>query len=455
MQVTETNTEGLKRELEVVIARNEINEKFTDRLDKMKSQVQLKGFRKGKVPVAHLKKLYGRAVMAEILEQTVNESSSEALKERNERPAMQPAINLPEDETEVEQIMKGERDLTFSMLFEVLPDIEVADFSTLTLERLVAEASEAEVEEALQNLLERNTAYEAEEGREASDGDRVTMDFVGKIDGEAFQGGSGEGIPLVLGQGQFIPGFEDGLKGVKAGDERTVEANFPDDYQAEHLAGKDAVFDVKVTEVAAPKTADADDEFAKTLGVDSIDNLRSMLKEQLEVEYTKAARMKLKRELLDELERIHDFELPPSLVKREFEGIWNQLNEGLKQAGKTFEDEGKSEEDTRKEYEAIAERRVRLGLVIGEIGDKNKIEVSQEELRDAILEQARQYPGQEKAVYEYYTKQPGALAELRAPIFEDKVVDFILELAKPTEKTLTKDELLKAVEETTSEAQST
>jgi len=455
MQVTETNTEGLKRELEVVIARNEINEKFTDRLDKMKSQVQLKGFRKGKVPVAHLKKLYGRAVMAEILEQTVNESSSEALKERNERPAMQPAINLPEDETEVEQIMKGERDLTFSMLFEVLPDIEVADFSTLTLERLVAEASEAEVEEALQNLLERNTTYEAEEGREASDGDRVTMDFVGKIDGEAFQGGSGEGIPLVLGQGQFIPGFEDGLKGVKAGDERTVEANFPDDYQAEHLAGKDAVFDVKVTEVAAPKTADADDEFAKTLGVDSIDNLRSMLKEQLEVEYTKAARMKLKRELLDELERIHDFELPPSLVKREFEGIWNQLNEGLKQAGKTFEDEGKSEEDTRKEYEAIAERRVRLGLVIGEIGDKNKIEVSQEELRDAILEQARQYPGQEKAVYEYYTKQPGALAELRAPIFEDKVVDFILELAKPTEKTLTKDELLKAVEETTSEAQST
>lgn len=449
MQVKETNTDGLKRTLEVVVGAAELNERFSTRLEKMKNQANLKGFRKGKVPLAHLKKLYGKALMAEIVEQTVQETSSEAIQERKERPAMQPAIALPEDQTEIEQVLAGEKDLSYSMSFEVLPEIELADFSAMKLERLVAEADQEEIDKAVDSLLERNTEYVAEEGREATDGDQVTMDFVGKIDGEAFEGGSGEGVQLVLGQGNFIPGFEDGLKGVKAGEERAVTAEFPEDYPAEHLAGKKAVFDVKATAVAVPKKPEANDEFATGLGVESIDKLRSMMKDQIEAEFAKAARLKIKRELLDELEKAHDFDLPPSLVDREFEGIWKQLTDGLEQSKKTFEDEGKSEEETRQEYQQIARRRVRLGLVIGEIGDKNKIEVTQEELRDAILEQARRYPGQEKFVYEHYTKTPGAIAELRAPIFEDKVVDFILELAKPSERSVTKDELLKAVEEAT------
>ena len=303
MQVKETNTDGLKRTLEVVVGAAELNERFSTRLEKMKNQANLKGFRKGKVPLAHLKKLYGKALMAEIVEQTVQETSSEAIQERKERPAMQPAIALPEDQTEIEQVLAGEKDLSYSMSFEVLPEIKLADFSAMKLERLVAEADQEEIDKAVDSLLERNTEYVAEEGREATDGDQVTMDFVGKIDGEAFEGGSGEGVQLVLGLGNFIPGFEDGLKGVKAGEERAVTADFPEDYPAEHLAGKKAVFDVKATAVAVPKKPEANDEFATGLGVESIDKLRSMMKEQIEAEFAKAARLKIKRELLDELEK--------------------------------------------------------------------------------------------------------------------------------------------------------
>jgi len=447
MQVTETNSEGLKRELQVVVGADELNERFSARLNAMKDRVNLKGFRKGKVPVAHLKKVYGKAVMAEVLEETVKETSLKALKDRELRPAFQPNIALTEDQQEIERVINGEADLAYSMSFEVIPPIEVTDLTKLKLERPIAEVSDADVDDALSQLLERNVAYEVEDGRVASAGDQLNIDFVGKIDGEAFEGGSAEGIELVLGQNQFIPGFEEGLTGTKAGDTPTLNVSFPENYPATHLAGKAATFETKVNSVAKPKKPEANDEFAKSLGVDDLAKLKELLRERIGQEYNQASRLKLKRALLDALEKAHEFELPPSMVDREFEMIWGQLTSSLEQEGKTFADEGKSEDELRGEYRAIAARRVRLGLVIGEIGDKNKIEVSNDELRRALMEQARRYPGQERFVYEYYEKTPGALNELRAPLFEDKVVDYILELAKPTEKTVSKEELLNAEEE--------
>jgi len=452
MQVTETNSEGLKRELQVVVGVDELNERFNARLSQMKDRVNLKGFRRGKVPIAHLKKVYGKAVMAEVLEDAVKETSIKALQDREERPAFQPSIALTEDQQEIERIINGEADLSFTMSFEVIPKIEVTDLTKLQLVRPVAEVTDADVEDALQQLRERNVNYEIEEGRTASAGDQINIDFVGKIDGEAFEGGSAEGVELVLGQGQFIPGFEEGLTGTKAGDTPHLNISFPEDYPAAHLAGKQAVFETKINSVAKPKVPEANDEFAKSLGVDDLAKLKELLRERITQEFAEASRLKLKRALLDELEKAHSFELPPSMVDREFDMIWGQLTRNLEQEGKTFEDEGKPEEEVRKEYRAIAERRVRLGLVIGDIGEKNKIEVSSDELRRALIEHARRYPGQEKLVYEYYEKTPGALNELRAPLFEDKVVDYILELAKPTEKVVSKEELLKSEEDEAAQA---
>lgn len=449
MQITEVNTDGLKRTLKVTVGQNELGERFNERLGEIKDRVQLKGFRKGKVPLAHIKKLYGRSLMAEVLEQAVRETSSKAISERNERPAMQPAIDMPEDQNEIEKVISGEADLAYSMSFEVLPEITITDLSKLELERLVVEVTPEAIDEVIEDLKKRSTTYEPEEGRVAANGDRVTLDFVGKIDGVPFEGGEDTDMQVIVGQGNFIPGFEEGLVGVRAGDEKVVKATFPEAYQEEKLAGKEADFEVKVKEVAAPKLPEVNDEFAKTLGAENVDNLKELVTQQLQQEYLQAARVKLKRELLDELEKAHNFELPPSLVDNEFESIWKQLADSMLREGKSFEDEGKTEEESRAEYRKLAERRVRLGLVIGEIGDKNKIQVSQDELRRALVEQARRYPGQEKFVYEYYEKTPGALAQLRAPIFEDKVVDHVLEEAKPSEKTVSKADLMKALQEAT------
>lgn len=447
MQITETSSDGLKRTLQVVVPAGELVKRFDDRLDGIKDRVQLKGFRKGKVPVPHLKKMYGRSLMVEVLQDTVRETSNQALADRKLRPAMQPSVALPEDQDEIERVLSGQADLSYSMTFEVLPAIELADFKTLKLERLVAEVDAESVDKAVEELIKRGITFNAEEGRAAEKGDRVTIDFVGKIDGEAFEGGSAEDAPIVLGEGNFIPGFEEGLTGLKAGDERAVAATFPADYPVEKLAGKAATFDVKVKEVAVPKLPELDEEFAKSLGADSVEALKDLVKAQLAFEYANVTRSKLKRQLLDQLEKAHSFELPPSLVDSEFAGIWQQLEANLAQAGKTFADEGKSEDETREEYRRIAERRVRLGLVIGEIADKNELKITQDEMRRALIEQARRFPGQEKAVYEYYEKNPAALAELRAPIFEDKVVDFVIERAAPVDKKVSKDELFKKPDE--------
>lgn len=450
MQVTETGREGLKRTLKVVVAKAELDQRFAGRLDEIKDRVEIKGFRKGKVPVPHLKKLYGKSIMAEVLEQAVQDTSIKAMKERNERPASQPKIEIEDVESgAVDRIINGESDLAYSMSFEVIPAIAIADFSTFKLERLSADVEDADMERALGELVDRNTTFEPEEGRTASDGDMLTLDFTGKINGEAFEGGSAESANLVLGKGQFIPGFEEGLMGAKAGDQRTVKATFPAEYPMPNLAGKEAEFDVTVKNVSRPLKPDLDDAFAVGMGAESLDKMKELVRAQLQRELDGAARVKLKRELLDELDKAHQFELPASLVDFEFSNIWRQVENNLKATNKTFADEGKTEEQAREEYRKIAERRVRLGLVVGEIGEKNKVAVSQDELRRALIEQARRYPGQEKMVYEYYEKTPGALAELRAPIFEDKVIDHIIEAAKPAEKKVSKEELLKQVEEAT------
>ena len=443
MQVNETLSDGLKRGLKIVVDARELDQRFNDRLDAVKDRVQLKGFRPGKVPVAHIKRIYGRSLMAEVLQTAVEETSRQALTDRKERPAFQPKIVLPEDKDEIERVIDGKSDLTFNMEFEVLPEIRIADLAGLKLERVVADVDDESLGKALADLAQRNVTFEAEEGRAAADTDRVTVDFVGKIDGVAFEGGKGDDVQVVLGRGGFIPGFEDGIKGAKAGEARVVTATFPAEYGMAELAGKTAGFDVTVKEVARASTPEINDEFAKTLGADSAAKLRELVSAQIKREFDALSRARLKRSLLDALEQAHDFSLPPSLVDGEFESIWTQATNSLKQSGKSFADEGKTEEGAKAEYRKLAERRVRLGLVIGEIGNQNKIQVGQDEMRRALIEQARRFPGQEKMVYEFYEKQPSALAELRAPVFEDKVVDYVVELAKPIERKVTREELFK------------
>jgi trigger factor len=446
MQVTEASNDGLKRTLKVVVGTGELNDRFAARLDEVKDTVQLKGFRRGKVPVQHIRKVFGRSLMAEVVQQALEDSSRKALDERKERPAFQPRIELTEDKTEIENVMAGKNDLAFTMSFEVLPEIKLADFSGLKLEKLTADVGDEEVDKAIGELATRNMAYETVEGKAAEDGDQVMLDFTGRIDGEPFEGGAGTDVPLVLGRGGFIPGFEDGLKGVKAGEDRVVTATFPAEYPVATLAGKEAVFEVKAKSVGKPVAPQIDDAFAKGFGVDSLAALKDGVRAQIQREYDQISRTKLKRELLDALDKAHEFALPPTLVENEFQGIWKQLTDSLQQAGKTFADEGKSEEAMQEEYRKIAERRVRLGLVIGEIGTQGKIEITQEELRNALFNQARRFPGQERMVYEYYEKNPAALTELRGPIFEDKVVDYIVEQAKPTDRKVSREELLKPIE---------
>lgn len=446
MQITETTNSGLKRELKVVIGAEELDNKLEARLVDLKDKVQIKGFRPGKVPVTHLRKMYGRSVMAEVLQETVTETSRNALTERDERPAFEPEIKLTEDKEEIDQIMDGKADLAYTMAFEILPEIEIKDMSTYKFEKLVAEVDEKEHQRGIDQVLEGRVDYAAVE-REAQDKDRVTIDFLGRIDGEAFEGGAAEDTPVILGQGQFIPGFEEGLLGSKAGDEKDVTTTFPEEYQVEALAGKEAIFEVKVKEVAEPKDPELNDEFATSMGLENVDKLKEAVKEKLQEELDTVSKNRLKRELLDKLEESHQFELPEKLVSSEFDAIWGQLTTEMAQKNKSFEDEGTTEEEERKKYQDIAERRVRLGLIVSEIGSKNELKISDEEVQQALINKASQFPGQERQVLTFYQQNPQALAELRAPLFEEKVVDFILELASVSEKKVSIDELTKFDEE--------
>ncbi len=353
---------------------------------------------------------------------------------------------LPSEEAEVESVISGKSDLAYTVEMEIVPAIPLADFKTIKLTRLKTEVTDAEIDEALQRIAEQNRPFVAKT-EAAANGDRVTIGFEGSIDGTPFEGGTGEDVPLVLGAGQFIPGFEEHVVGLKAGDSKTFDIKFPDDYPAPTVAGKDATFAVTVKAVEAPGPITIDDEFAKTLGLESLVKLKEAVKDRIAREHASASRLKLKRALLDQLDERHKFEPPPSLVEREFTNVWSQVESDLKRENKTFADEGTTEEKAREEYRAIAERRVRLGLVIAEIGEKNNIKVTDEQLTAAIVEQARQLPGREKMVWDHYRNDPNALASLRAPLFEDKVVDFLTELADVTDKPVSREELFKEDEE--------
>lgn len=444
MQVTETVNEGLKREFKVVVPMADLASKVDARLDQLKNQVRINGFRPGKVPVTHLKRLYGRSVMAETIEQAVREANSQIVTERGFKLVREPQVKLPEEKDAVEQVIEGKTDLAYTVAIEILPPIELADFKGISVERLNAEVTDAEVDEAVQRIAEQSRPFTAKgEGAKAENGDRAVIDFTGKIDGTPFEGGTGGDVTLHLGSGTFIPGFEDQLVGAAAGEQRTIKVTFPQTYPAQHLAGKEAEFDVTVKSLEAPQPVTLNDEFAKSLGLESLAKLREMVKGRLTQEHGAMSRQKVKRLLLDQLDAKHKFDPPPSLVEDEFNNVWKTIQDDLQSRKRTFEDEGTTEEKAREEYRGIAERRVRLGLVIAEIGEKNGIKVTDEELSRAVMERARQMPGQEQRVWEFYRNNPDALASLRAPIFEDKVIDYILELAKVTDKTVSREELYK------------
>jgi trigger factor len=446
MQVTETGAAGLKREFRVVVPATDLEARVNERLDDLKGRVQLRGFRPGKVPVAHLKKIYGKSAMAEVIEAAVREANNKIVSDNGLKLATEPKVVLPSDEGAVEGLITGKSDLAYTVEMEIVPPITLMDFKTMNLERLRAEVTDAEIDQALQALADQNRPFAAKaEG--AANGDRVTISFQGTMDGKPFDGGSGDDVPMLLGSGRFIPGFEERLLGVKADESRTFDIKFPENYPAPALAGKDATFAVTVKTVEAPGEVNLNDDFAKSLGLDSLSKLRDALRERIEREHAAASRQKLKRAMLDQLDEHHKFEPPPSLVEQEFNNVWSAIENDLKQQGRTFADEGTTEEKARAEYLAIAERRVRLGLVIAEIGEKNNINVTEEQLRAAVMEQVRQLPGREQQVWDYYRNNPNALAALRAPLFEDKVVDFVLELAQVADKPVSREELFKEDEE--------
>lgn len=442
MQVEEINAEGLSREIKITVTKSSLNEKLDGRLDELKDQVEIKGFRKGKVPAAHLKKIYGTQVMSEIVQQLVNEQSQQALTDRDERPALQPEIKL---DGEVEQVMQGEADLIFAMIYDIIPPINLTDFSKLSLNRKVVEIADAEVDESLARLAQSRKQFEPRgKTAKAQNGDSVKIDFLGRIDGEAFDGGASEGFDLELGSGQFIPGFEEQLIGTKAGDKLDVEVPFPEDYGNADLAGKQAVFEVTVHEVSEAKEAEIDEAFATSLGMESLDKLKEAIREQIGTDYNNMTREQIKRDLLEILNDKHDFELPEKMIDLEFNQIWHQFEHELENQGQKLDELDESEEDLRSEYRGIAERRVRTGLVLAEVGQKNEIEVTQEELNQGLMQRVQQFPGQEQQVFNYFRENPDAMAQIRAPIFENKVIDFIVEQAKVSEETVSIDDLMAA-----------
>jgi len=450
MQVTETLAEGLKREIKVVIPAKDMEAQMNERLADAKDKVRINGFRPGKVPVSHLKKMYGKSIMAELVNEIVRDRPSKILSERGEKSATQPSITMTEDEAEAEKILAAQADFEFTLAYEVIPPIELKSTDGIKVVREVVEVSDDEVNEQILKIAESARTYETKKGK-AADGDRVTMNYLGKVDGEAFDGGTAEDAELVIGSGRFIPGFEDQLVGLKAGDEKTITVTFPAEYPAANLAGKEATFDVTVKEVAAPAELEMNDELASKMGIESLDKLKEIVRGQIEGQYGNVTRQKVKRQILDQLDEMYKFDSPQGLVDAEFENIWRQINTDLAQSGKTFEDEDTTEEDAREEYRKLAERRVRLGLVLSEIGEKGGVEVTEDEMQRALFAQLQQFPGQQKEILDYFRNTPGASASLRAPIFEEKVVDKLLSEVEVTDKKVSKEELL-AEDEDGSEA---
>jgi trigger factor len=444
MQVTETLSEGLKREYKVIVPASELDAKVNQRLDDLKDRVRINGFRPGKVPVAHLKRMYGRSAMAEVIEATVRDTNNQIVSERGFKLASDPKVTLPTEEGAIQQLIEGKSDLNYTMALEIVPPIALGDFKTIKLTKLTADVAETEVDEGIKNIADQNRPYTPRpQGEKAAKDDRITISFAGTIDGKPFEGGTGDDAVVLIGSNTFIPGFEDQLIGIATGETRTLKVTFPAHYMKEDLAGKNAEFVVTAKSIEVPGAVTIDDEFAKGLGLESLEKLRDAVKDRLAREHTAMSRQKIKRALLDELDKMHKFDPPPTLVEEEFDRVWKSVLQELENERKTFADENTTEEKAKAEYRAIAERRVRLGLVLAEIGEKNSITVTEDELSRAVMDRARQFAGQEQRVWDYYRQNPQAVAALRAPIFEEKVVDFLLELASVKDSKVSREELYK------------
>ena len=436
MQVTETLKEGLKRGYQITVTAAELEDKVNEKLAEAQPEIEMKGFRKGKVPMALLKKQFGQRLLGEAMQESVDGAMNKHFEDSGDRPAAQPDVKMTNED------WKEGDDVIVEMTYEALPEIPELDMKGITLEKMVVKAADEEVQDALKNLAESAQDFEDKDGA-ADEGDQVVFDFLGKVDGEAFEGGAAEDYPLVLGSNAFIPGFEDQLKGVKAGDEKNVEVTFPTEYGAEHLAGKDAVFECKIKAVKGPKAAEIDDELAKKFGADDLDALKAQVAERLEAEYAGASRAVMKRKLLDILDEKVSFELPPSLVEAEAKQIAHQL---WHEEHADVQGHEHGEIEPTDEHKQLAERRVRLGLLLAELGQKAEIQVTDAEMTQAMMNQARQYPGQEQAFFQFVQQNPQMQQQIRAPLFEDKVVDYVFELAEVAEKEVSKDDLQKAVE---------
>jgi len=445
MQVVEKSGEGLSRVWGVTVPAQDLTDRLEARIAEITPTLRIKGFRPGKVPTAHVRRLYGKALMSEVVEQTLSESTQKVLEDSKVRPAGEPDLK---PETDLAEVIEGRADLAYEIAVDVMPEFEPVDPAKLSLTRPVYEPTDKEVDEALDELAKQNRTYEPRTGKavKAKDGDMVVIDFVGRVGGVAFEGGTAGDVELVLGSGQFIPGFEAQLVGAKPEGELTVKVTFPETYQVETLRGKDAEFEVTVKEVKAPVEAKADAALAERLGVESLEKLRELITTNLEQQYASATRFKLKRALLDQLDEKHDFPLPPKMVQAEFASIWQQVQQD-KESGQLPEDDAsKTDAELEAEYRKIAERRVRLGLVLAEIGRRNNVAVTEVELANAMRQEALRYGAQAQQVFDLLRNNPNAQAQLRAPIFEDKVVDLIVESAKVKDKKVSKDDLLKEEE---------
>ncbi|MFT6648671.1 MAG: trigger factor [Pseudophaeobacter arcticus] len=438
MQVTETLNEGLKRGYAITVTAAELDAKVNEKLAEAQPEIEMKGFRKGKVPMALLKKQFGQRMIGEAMQESIDGAMNEHFEKSGDRPAMQPDVKMTNED------WKEGDDVSVDMSYEALPEIPEVDLSGVTLEKLVVKAEDEAVTEALENLAENAKEFEArDEAAVSEDGDQVVIDFLGKVDGEAFDGGAADDYPLVLGSNSFIPGFEEQLVGVKAGDEKDVSVTFPEEYQAEHLAGKEAVFSCTIKEVKAPKAAEINDEMAKKFGAEDLEALKGQIRERLEAEYAGAARAVMKRATLDKLDELVSFDLPPSLVEAEAKQISHQL---WHEDHPEVEGHDHGDIETTEEHTALAERRVRLGLLLAELGQKAEVEVTDAEMTQAIMAQARQYPGQERQFFEFIQQNAQMQQQLRAPLFEDKVIDHLFDKATVAEKEVSKEDLQKAVE---------
>jgi trigger factor len=448
MQVTETLSEGLKREYDISLPASDLAAKLNGQLADLRAKVRINGFRPGKVPVEHLRKVYGKSVMADVVQEAIASANKKIIDDNHLRLAREPKVELPTDQATIDAALEARGDLNFKVALEVLPVFEIGDFSQISLERLTSDVEPSDVETALDRLVEERRAYsEKPVDATAEVHDRVTIDFDGKIEDVPFEGGEGRDIQVALGSNTFLPGFEDQLVGVAVGDKRTVRATFPEAYAARALAGKTADFDVTVKAVAAREPFPLDDEFAKSMGSETLDKLKETIRDRIAAEYARVSRDKLKRELLDRLDGLYSFELPEGLVAQEFNSIWEQVTREQQASGRTFADENTTEDAARADYRKIAERRVRLGLLLAEVGTRAEVKVSDEEMTQALVARARSFPGQEKQVWDFYRNNNQALAELRAPIYEEKVVDHILGLAKVEARNVPKEELLRPVED--------